>query len=73
MSVVVREEPGTITVPAATLVAPIRRAAEGVPGVRVRKRRHAEVQAGTKEVRVAVETMCGVEVDGVDIMIEAVE
>ncbi len=94
----VHGERGTITVPATTVAALVRDAAEAVPGARVRRRRHIEVQIDDGRVRVSVELgarygtslpdlaravqervrdalerMCGVAVDSVDVAIEEVE
>ena len=97
MSIALHAERGTVTIPAATVAAPIKTAAEAVAGARIRHRRHVEVQAdetrvhvsielaarfgttlpglarGVQErVRDALETMCGVTVDAVDVAIEEV-
>ncbi len=55
MSVVVHGERGTITVPATTVAALVRSAAEAVPGARVRRRRRIEVQIDDGRVRVSIE------------------
>jgi uncharacterized alkaline shock family protein YloU len=58
VSVVVAGEHGTITVPAATLVALVVRAAERVDGARVRRgRRHVEVSISDGRAQVALDVV----------------
>jgi uncharacterized alkaline shock family protein YloU len=58
VSVVVAAEQGTITVPAATLVALVVRAAERVDGARVRRgRRHVEVSISDGRAQVALDVV----------------
>jgi uncharacterized alkaline shock family protein YloU len=53
VSLVVQGERGTITVPAAVLTQIASRAAESVDGVRVRRRRSVDLEAGTVKLGLA--------------------
>ncbi len=53
MNLVVRETGGTVTVPEAVLEEIASRAAESVDGVRVRRRRTVDVEAGTVTLGIA--------------------
>ena len=55
MTLVLEGERGTVTIPEATLSALVTRAAELVPGARVRRRRHVEVSITDRHVRVTLE------------------
>ncbi len=54
MSLVLASERGTVTVPEGVLVGIAARAAEGVEGIRVRRRRAIDLEAGAVRLSVAV-------------------
>jgi uncharacterized alkaline shock family protein YloU len=55
MSLVLEGERGTVSVPDAALAALVARAAEGVPGARIRRRRHVEVAITDGHAHVTLE------------------
>jgi hypothetical protein len=55
MSLLLEGDHGTLSVPDATLSAIVTRAAEGVPGARIRRRRHVDVAFADGHAHVTLE------------------